>query len=149
MVKIIDMTNIRRKILQNPPQLLRRFPGIDTGQSPESASSMVVNIGRICANPVSKTPVRMVHTEVLHLMPSAFQAGTKAEYICLRSALWVEKFVDQQYFHWYSSNVRCATRSQSYFPQTYSAAVLRYCSTSCGVSQMACSFSFRSCTFPF
>ena len=97
-IEVVDMTDIRLKILQDqtelPPGLpaVDRLNGIEDLRQPPAA--MEIHIIRIRIHTVSDTPVLMFHAKILNLIPLFLQEGSQFEYIGLTSSVRIEKLID-------------------------------------------------------
>lgn len=116
-VEIVEMDNIRSKIIQHQPQLLPglgRINGLErVCKLRQLAAAVEIHAAGVGIHPVAHTPALMLHPEILHLMAHPFQLLSQLEHIGLGSAVGVKEFVDHQNFH-------CRT-SHCIFTKAYSA----------------------------
>ena len=101
-VDIIQMNNIRMKILQNHADLSSCFCGInDFARIGQHLQTQIVEIDRLCvaSGCVSYHTAFMLHSKILHLIPHPGKLLPDPEYIRFRSPVRIKKFIDDQYFH--------------------------------------------------
>ena len=102
-VKVIDMTHIRLKILQNQADLFPGFCGINgfnrIKQLRNLRAAVKIHIGGIGIHTIPDDPVRMLHAEILDFMAQLLQRLAQFENIGFRSAVGMQKLIHHQNLH--------------------------------------------------
>ena len=96
-VNVIQMHDIRMKILQNNTNLLPRLFGInDFERISERPQPPLMKIDRfgIAVRMISHDPAFMFHAEILHFMPHLTKLFADPEDICLGPSVRVQEFID-------------------------------------------------------
>ena len=86
-VEIVEVDNIRSKIIQHQPQLLPGLGGINglerVCKLRQPASAVEIHAAGVGPHPVAHTAALVLHPEILHLVAHLFQLLSQLEDVCL------------------------------------------------------------------
>ena len=97
-IEVVDMTDVRLKILQDQTELPPGLPAVDRLNRIEDLrqppAAMEIHSMCIRIHTVSNTPIFMFHAKILNLMPLFLQEGSQFEYIGFTSSVRIEKLIN-------------------------------------------------------
>lgn len=103
LLDIVQVADIRLKIVQNKAQLFPSLGGVDgldrVGQLCQFGAAVEVHVAGISVHSVAHAAAFVFHAEILDFMALPFQVITQFEYVGFATTVGVEKLVDHKNSH--------------------------------------------------